>query len=40
MTSSTANHHDEKHDDATDGTRTDRDDFPSGMLASPTRTRL
>ncbi len=37
MTTSTVTHLDEQHDE-TDAQ--EQDDFPTGMLASPTRTRL
>ncbi|CAN5302500.1 hypothetical protein BH09ACT12_BH09ACT12_28960 [soil metagenome] len=40
MNPTDANLLDEKHDDAPDSTLRDWDDFPQGMLASPTRTRL
>ncbi len=40
MTSPTLSHIDEQHDDATEGRRGYDQEFPSGMLASPTRARL
>ena len=40
MTTSNVIQHDEQHADAADNHRQDHDDFPAGMLASPTRVRL
>lgn len=40
MTTSNVIHLDEQHADALEGHFHDHDDFPAGMLASPTRTRL
>jgi hypothetical protein len=40
MTSTTVKHYDEQHDDAVDNSPQELDDFPQGMLASPTRVRL
>lgn len=40
MTISNVIHLDEQHADALEGHLHDHDDFPAGMLASPTRTRL
>jgi len=39
MNSTTVNQHDEQIDD-TEVAGREQDDFPQGMLASPTRTRL
>ena len=40
MTSTTAKPYAEQHDDAVDASHQELDDFPQGMLASPSRTRL
>ena len=40
MNSITANHLDEQHEDAVDSEHPEDDDFPQGMLASPTRVQL
>ena len=40
MTSTIVKPYDEQHDDAPDDSHQELDDFPQGMLASPSRTRL